>query len=261
MTKQDFDLFQSVRHTMQLLQQSSTIDLYTEEEVPQGIQSRILEEAHDKAFLQASECNSKPAEFTTVSGVTSTCIASVERGGIPVVGNFRSLVRQDLYYEDLKATIIKAEKWSDQAFHRVAWNAYSKAFKKLSRPRQISYVKISHRLWQTNAKNFRFYGSSATCPCCKISDETFAHVLTCPLPAVVEARQDLLATYRTALQDCGTPDTLIEAVIHGITSWTQIAQGVIHRHAPPPYRIAQLHSQPNKNKQSRSVGRHSFAGE
>jgi hypothetical protein len=234
MTRQDFDLFQSVCHTIQLLQQSSTVNLYTAEEVPQGISSQILERAHDSAFLQASTCNSNPTEFTTVSGVTSACIACVERGGIPIAGNFRSLVRQDLYYEDLKATIIKAEKWLDQAFHRVAWSAYSKAFKKLSRPRQISYVKLSHRLWQTNARNFRFDGSSATCPCCKTSEETFAHVFTCPFPAILDARQDFLATYRTTLQDCGTPDILIEAAIPGITSWTQTEQRTIHRHAPPP---------------------------
>jgi hypothetical protein len=233
MTRQDFDLFQSVRLTIQLLQQSSAVTLYIAEEVPQEISSQILERAHDSAFLQASTCNSNPTEFTTVNGVTSACVARVERGGIPIAGNFRSLVRQDLYYEDLKATIIKAEKWSDHAFHRVAWDAYSKAFQKLSRPRQISYVKLSHRLWQTNARNSRFYGSSAICPCCTASEETFAHVLTCPFPAIVDARQDLLATYRTTLQDCGTPDILIEAVLHGITSWTQIEQRTIHRHAPP----------------------------
>jgi hypothetical protein len=127
-----------------------------------------------------------------VQGVTSSCIARVERSGIPVAGNFRSLVRQDLSYEDLQAAIVKAEKWTTQAFHLVAWGAYSKAFKKLSRPRQISYVKLSHRLWQTNARNSRFYGSSAACSCCKTSDETIAHVLTCPLPAIVDARQELL---------------------------------------------------------------------
>jgi hypothetical protein len=60
-------------------------------------------------------------------------------------------------------------------------------------------VKISHRLLQTNYCNHRMYGTSTLCPCCRMPDETFAHVLTCPARELLEARIGLLQTYERTL--------------------------------------------------------------
>jgi hypothetical protein len=56
------------------------------------------------------------------------------------------MIREDLYHADLREVIQKTEKWPDDVFPLVAWEAFSKAFKAISRPKQVSYSKLAHAL-------------------------------------------------------------------------------------------------------------------
>ena len=90
--------------------------------------------------------------------------------------------------DQLREVIQKTEKWPDDVFPLVAWEAFSKTFKAISRPKQISYSNLCHKLLQTNIRNHRFYGTSILCPCCNAADETLAHVFSCGYPEIAEAR-------------------------------------------------------------------------
>ena len=72
------------------------------------------------------------------------------------------------------------------------------------------------------------------CPCCNAEDETLAHVFSCGYPEIAEAREEQLSLYQASLQDCCTPEIITETLIHGITTWCSVDQGVTCRQIPPP---------------------------
>jgi hypothetical protein len=154
----------------------------------------------------------------------------VERNGELVVGNYCPVVREDLYYESLKETIIKR---SILVFPLVAWEAFAKAFNKLSRPHQISYVKLSHCLVQTNSQNHRYYGTSALCTGCKLHEELLKHVWSCPSSDIAQERKALVEIYKATLEDFVTPPRLIDTLLHGVKSWILVQQGNLRRQIAP----------------------------
>jgi hypothetical protein len=61
-------------------------------------------------------------------------------------------------YGKLKDYIIDKEKWTHYTFNSVAWRYYEKAFKKLSKNRQVNISKACFNMWHTGRKNARYYG-------------------------------------------------------------------------------------------------------
>jgi hypothetical protein len=153
--------------------------------------------AQDEANHQVENCVEEPLEFAKVSGTSLACIARVEREGLPVIGNFRPIVRSDLYQPALQDTVIKNKKWPVAVFSLVAWDAFSKAFRKLPRTRQIMYSKLTNRLLQTNSRNQRFYGTTGQRPGCGHPEEALAHDFTCPSEESSKAREESLGLYRS----------------------------------------------------------------
>jgi len=194
----------------------------------------LLKLAKNEAFRIASQCFEDPTRFATAIGMSPASRVIVERAGKVVAGNYRSMIREDLYLADLREVIQKTEKWPDDVFPLVAWEAFSKAFKAISCPKQVSYSKLAHKLLQTNSRNHRFYGTLILCPCCNVEDETLAHVFSCGYPEIAEARAEQLSIYQASLQDCCTPEIITETLIHGITTWCSVDQGVTCRQIPPP---------------------------
>jgi len=231
MTCHDFDLVQAVKGSITTVEKFCKVHLFELEE--DNAWNDALDKAKDSAMTQATRCQATPSSYAKALGLTSISKVLVERKGQAVAGNFRPVVREDLYYESLKETIIKREKWSGLIFPLIAWEAYAKAFQKLSRPRQLSYAKLSHCLLQTNHQNYRYYGTSSLCPGCKLHDETRQHVWSCPSPIIALERQDLLETYRATLEEFPTPNRLIDVIMHGINSWILVQQGNLRRQIAP----------------------------
>jgi hypothetical protein len=192
-----------------------------------------LSAAQEDATHRAKECSQDFTKYASITTVTPSTTAYVECNGQIIAGNFRPVVRVDLYAANLKDTIVKSEKWSGKTFHLVAWDAFSKAFSKLPRTRQVSYSKLTHRLLQTNSRNKLFYGTTATCPCCNQQEETIAHVFACPSQDTTSARDKLLVKYKDSLQDAGSPDELIDLFIHGILAWIRMHNGTLLRQVAP----------------------------
>jgi hypothetical protein len=231
MTCQDFDLIQVVRAALNSLKDSCKVRLVLQDE--QTNYDDALDTAKSEAMLKATHCQTCSSSFAIARGLSSISRVTIERQGLAVAGNCRHLVREDLYYESLNETIIKKEKWSINVFPMVAWEAFSKAFKRLSRPRQITYAKLTHSLLQTNSRNHLYYNSTPLCPGCKIQEETIQHVWSCHFPATVLARQELLDTYKTTLSEFPTPPQLIDVILHGIQQWMLIQNGDVRRQIAP----------------------------
>jgi len=231
MTCQDFDLIQAVQAAIQSLSSSCKVRLVPQEE--QTTHDDALDRAKTEAFQKAEQCKTRSSPFATAHGLSSIGNVIIERQGMVLAGNFRSLVREDLYYESLKDTIITKEKWSINVFPMVAWLAFSKAFSRLSRPCQITYAKLTHCLLQTNRRNHLYYRTTPLCPGCNTQEETLQHVWSCDFPATVAAREALFNTYHTTLQDFPTPPQLIEVIVHGIWQWILLQNGGIRRQIAP----------------------------
>jgi hypothetical protein len=226
--KQDFDLTTAARQQYRVLNSRSTITIVIPNDRMASDFESSLSAAQEDATQRARECSQDFAKYASITTVTPSTTAYVESNGQIIAGNFCPIVSIDLYAESLKDTIVKSEKWSERIFHLVAWDAFSKAFSKLSRTRQVSYSKLTHRLLQTNSRNKLFYGTTATCPCCNQQEETIAHVFACPSQATPSARDELLVKYKDSLQDAGSPDD-----IHGISAWIRMHNGTLLRQVAP----------------------------
>jgi hypothetical protein len=231
MTCQDFDLIQAVRAAIHSLNSSCKVRLVPQEE--QTAHEDALDRAKTEAFSKAEQCKTRSSPFAKAHGLSSIGNVIIERQGMVLAGNFRSLIQEDLYYDSLKDTIITKEKWSINVFPMVAWLAFSKAFRRLSRPRQITYAKLTHCLLQTNSRNHMYYGTTPLCPGCNTHEETLQHVWSCDFPATVAAREAMFDTYKTTLQDFPTPPQLIEVIVHGIQQWILLQNGGIQRQIAP----------------------------
>jgi hypothetical protein len=82
-----------------------------------------------------------------------------------------SILRRALHSKALKGTICKAEKWTQKSFNAVDWMEYEKAFLTAPISKRISITKMSHKLFNTNHQNKKYYGHSGTCPCCDLYDK------------------------------------------------------------------------------------------
>jgi hypothetical protein len=83
----------------------------------------------------------------------------------------------------------------------VDWKAHERAFRQLTRFKQISLAKLIHNLANTNCQNHLYYKSSALCPGCKAVDETFEHVLICSLPQTTTFRGSCLQSLANNLRN------------------------------------------------------------
>lgn len=74
---------------------------------------------------------------------------------------------------------------------------------------------------------------SDTCPCCLSDSETFNHMLSCPSEATTEFRNEKLSWLEENLKNIGAPPNKTEAIIHGISHWYLVQQGLkTSQHAP-----------------------------
>lgn len=129
------------------------------------------------------------------------------------------VLKQELHTELLIATICKEAKWTRSIFHSVDWEAYSKAFHKLPRGKQITYIKLTHGITNTNVKNSRFYNLSDRCLCCNLTHEMIPHLLTCQEETTKENRRNAQTKLFDKLQQLQTPECLLTCIQHALEHW------------------------------------------
>jgi hypothetical protein len=81
--------------------------------------------------------------------------------------------------------------------------------------------KLSFSLLKTNVQNNKYYGHSAEHPCCNLKQEKVTHMLSCNSPSTFDYQNSQLELLETRLSKLGIPDTILDAIIHGLTMWEQ----------------------------------------
>jgi hypothetical protein len=114
---------------------------------------------------------------------------------------------------------MKKSKWSRRIFDMVDWEAHGLAFRHLSHQQKITTTKLLHQLINTDRQNHLYYGDSTLCPCCKLEEETFIHVLSCADGSTANHHDLAQAQLTSSLNHIGTPKQIIEAIEHGFKNW------------------------------------------
>jgi len=219
MVQKDHDLIADIKAILAKLKESKPVRLLLPDASHDPNMEANLSLVQAAAAEKAKKIADQPDLGASAQGTTLSAKVRLYRNKELVVGDFRSLLRADLYRDQLRETIEKKERWSVRVFDLVEWDAFSKAFSKLPRVRRISYSKLTHKLLQTNSRNNLFYGSTAVCPCCNNQEETQQHIISCPSPQMEKARAHYIDIYKKSLEDVGTPAKLIQAFTQGIREW------------------------------------------
>jgi hypothetical protein len=106
-------------------------------------------------------------------------------------------------------------------FNKVDGKAYEKAFQAEFRCKKISIAKLSHKLLNTNYQNSKYYCQPSTCPCCNHYEESYNHMLSCPLETTTAYRLNQIEKLEEHLNRQGTPPSITKALLRGITRWTE----------------------------------------
>ena len=132
--------------------------------------------------------------------------------GSPLTRGLPQQVAVDAHFTALKTKLQKDNNWDESTFNRVDWNNYHRAIISLPRTKRLSISKLSHRLWNTNEQNSKFYQQDSKCPYCP-QVETQDHIFCCTSVAATEVHQEALATLQCTLQKAGTPTPLMDLII------------------------------------------------
>jgi hypothetical protein len=121
-------------------------------------------------------------------------------------------ITESIHKPALLNKVEKDTKWSPSTIQSVDWLALGKATNSIPKPKKIKFTKLMFDLNQTNYLNNKYYGASATCPCCNKSTETHNHVLIFPSQSI-SARLLSREAFRSALDNQSTPAPLIELAL------------------------------------------------
>ncbi len=100
----------------------------------------------------------------------------------------------------------------------VAWPSFYQALCRIPRSHRISIMKLSHRLWNTNYQNSKYYGETDNCPICQASKETVEHVYRCQHPAAIEQRAEIVQQLLHNLAPT-TPVMVLDTIKSGLHQW------------------------------------------
>ncbi len=146
--------------------------------------------------------------------------------GLVITSKLYKILSTSLHTDTFIAHIMKKSKWPCRIFDMINWQAHSLAFCRLSRQQKISIAKIVHQLINTNKQNHIYYKDSPLCPCCKLENETFLHVFSCPDRSATSHRTLALKQLTLAFKNIGTPQQIVDAIDHGFRHWIHPTQPV-----------------------------------
>jgi hypothetical protein len=116
----------------------------------------------------------------------------------------------------LQGNIIKRASWSPCTFYKVDWDAHEKAYHRHNRLHSIDITKLACGLNQTKCQDYKYSGTTSTCPCRLTSIQILPNMLR--FPEANRLKNCTLATekFQQSLEKLSTPGSLIEAFIHGL---------------------------------------------
>jgi hypothetical protein len=136
----------------------------------------------------------------------------------PIDNDVRKFIQDAAYAYPLQQNIQKDTGWSDDLLAKVAWPSIYQAIRCIPCSHRISIMKLSHRLWNTNYQNDKYYGETDNCPICQASKETVEHVFRCKHPAASKQRAEIVQQFLNTL----APTTLamvLDTIKSGLHQW------------------------------------------
>jgi len=134
----------------------------------------------------------------------------VTKSGLP------QQILANLRYHRLKEKIQRDHNWSDHQFHLIDWESYHAAIITIPRTHRLSILKLSHKLWNTNVQNAKFYGHGNIFSVCTLHPETWEHLFCCQDVKAREYREKANSDLLRQLEKVDTPDTIKEAIKTGL---------------------------------------------
>ncbi len=124
-----------------------------------------------------------------------------------------------MHFSNLREKLEKDSKWDNHQYEQIEWEAHRTAILSLPCSHKTSISKLSHKLWNTNKQNSRFYHEPNMCPSCLCCPETWHHVFSCQNPRSIherESAQEILLESLTGI----TPPLLLSTIMFGISQWS-----------------------------------------
>mmetsp|Transcript_21357 Transcript_21357/g.30574 ORF Transcript_21357/g.30574 Transcript_21357/m.30574 type:complete len:244 (+) Transcript_21357:5094-5825(+) len=142
--------------------------------------------------------------------------------GATVTTTFRDIIYRQVFSAELVASIQRRTGWSPQHFQRIAWDAYSAAFRGQTTFRKITIAKLSHDLWNTGEQKKRIgQDEQGTCPVCNTELETMDHVFRCKAAGAILLKQQLLVKLEDDMNKLGTPVAIRRSMLARLSWWLQ----------------------------------------
>jgi len=142
-------------------------------------EKQLKHQLNDMADELAVAFNSRRRSPATCNVYSPLSEAELLLDSKPITSQLRKIILAVSHAPDLKQHIIKSSKWEESTFQLVDWGAHKRAYNKYSRVQRIKISKLAHGLYQTKARDNKYYGTAATCPCCHTHNETLPHLFAC----------------------------------------------------------------------------------
>jgi hypothetical protein len=90
-------------------------------------------------------------------------------GNAIITSHLDQVIKEAGHSDALRNTILKQTGWAPGIMNNVDFVAHKQAF----------FTKLIHGLYQMRKKDSQYYGTTATCSCCQLADESLIHVFSC----------------------------------------------------------------------------------
>jgi hypothetical protein len=263
-TQDEFDIILAIRKLRQSLKTTITVEWTPGHPTPADPRGEQVKNAtaHKLAVARLKDTNTTGYD----DDIQKIFPITILYKGSPITKGLPQQVSVDVHYNALKRKLQKDNEWDEKTFSTVDWDNYHKAIISLPCPYRLSISKLSHKLWNTNEQNSKYYGHDSSCPYC-IQTETLTHLFTCTSIAAAEARQSALQTLQESLVKLKMPQPLEDLLVallshsettetfdpgmqHLVDSQRHLGRQSLHRgHISTAWRTTYLASLPKDSKQ------------
>jgi len=187
-----------------------------------GNKREYKHELNDRADqLAALACKTLPHSFASTACISPPPGYRVRLRNSEglITSQYYKILAQAHHDQPLIDHILKKTGWTMSIFHGVDWESHHRASSRLPRFQCIGVTKMVHNLSNMNRQNHLLYGMSDRCPCCRVEEETFEHVLRCPSEATLNHHNEALGRLEKSLEIMGTPHQVIGVIKEGFRDW------------------------------------------
>jgi hypothetical protein len=100
--------------------------------------------------------------------------------GSKVTSDMKTQVTSQMHDNDLRTFLTMKDTCSPQTFDSIDWHTSELPHIRLSKNRQMNFVKLCHNYWRTGSCHHTFYGGDRRCCTCQETKEDWRHIFSGP---------------------------------------------------------------------------------